>query len=73
MDDIFWRWWSLFCPATFGLAFGLFYLWLPAATCRPHDAGCIASAWALWLVAAYAFAGFAVALRWIARHSHMSS
>jgi hypothetical protein len=63
LNSIFWRLWSLLFPTGVALALALFYIVLPAATCRPHDGGCLALAWAIWIVGCYAFAGVAVALR----------
>jgi hypothetical protein len=63
MNSVFWRLWLLLFPTGFALALALFYIVLPAATCSPHEGGCLALAWALWIVGCYAFAGVAVALR----------
>ena len=63
MSSIFWQLWSLLLPTGFALMLALFYIALPAATCRPHDGGCLALAWAVWIVGCYAFAGVAMALR----------
>jgi hypothetical protein len=63
MNSVFWRLWSLLLPTGFALTLALFYIVLPRATCRPLDGGCLAMAWAVWIVGCYAFAGAAVALR----------
>ena len=53
----------LLLPTGFALMLALFYIVLPEATCSPNDGGCLALAWAAWIVGCYAFAGVAMALR----------